>query len=342
VPADDPVIQKLAKEIRGGTREPIRTYDIALAILFLDKLGDPQDRPLIQNLGLRLVAGQMTTGGWGYDVPSLAADQERQLLTALEQLQPKSDKELAALLADPTLGNPPGNPAPGNVQFNPVGFNLDRIPAVNPRLLENAFKGSDSSDNSNTQFAILGLWAARRHGVPVDRALVLVAHRFYRSQQGDGGWGYPYGTGPGQFSSATMTCAGLLGLAVGHTLASPQDQKTPKENPRINKGLARLGQALKGGGGELNLTRNLYFLWSVERVGVLFNLNTISGVDWYEWSVDGLLPTQTPQGYWNLLGYVGSVDHIDTCFALLVLRRADLAKDLSRKLEMLIEIKDLK
>jgi hypothetical protein len=139
-----------------------------------------------------------------------------------------------------------------------------------------------------------------------------------------------------------MTCAGLLGLAVGHALASPRDQKTPRENAKITRGLTRLGQALKGASGEANLARNLYFLWSVERVGVLFNLSAISGVDWYEWCVDSLVSTQTPQGYWKLHGHVGSVEQIDTCFALLVLRRADLAKDLSRKLEMLIEVKDLK
>src|SRR5207302_4089676 len=50
--------------------------------------------------------------------------------------------------------------------------------------------GGGGGDNSNTQFAILGLWAARRHGVPVEKALARADSRFRTSQNGDGGWGY--------------------------------------------------------------------------------------------------------------------------------------------------------
>src|SRR5262249_10052952 len=36
--------------------------------------------------------------------------------------------------------------------------------------------------NSNTQFATLALWVARRHGVPIDRSLRLIVRRFRTSQ----------------------------------------------------------------------------------------------------------------------------------------------------------------
>ena len=39
-----------------------------------------------------------------------------------------------------------------------------------------------SDDNSNTQFAMLALWAARRHDVPVEVALGLVEQRFRATQ----------------------------------------------------------------------------------------------------------------------------------------------------------------
>src|SRR5262249_50100171 len=68
-------------------------------------------------------------------------------------------------------------------------------------------------DNSNTQFAIMALWAARRHHVPMEQSLALVEERFRVSQQPGGGWGYML-HGPGQ--KDTMTCVGLIGLAVGH------------------------------------------------------------------------------------------------------------------------------
>ena len=64
-------------------------------------------------------------------------------------------------------------------------------------------------DNSNTQFGVLGLWTARKHGVPTEAAFRLIENRFLATQNASGGW--PYGmAGAG---SPSMTCSGLLGLA---------------------------------------------------------------------------------------------------------------------------------
>src|SRR5262249_13194528 len=79
----------------------------------------------------------------------------------------------------------------------------------------------DGCDHSNTQFAVLGLWAARRHDVHVDCALALVEKRF-RSDQKAAGWGYLYGRGEGAGSrTGAMTCVGLLGLATGRGALIP-------------------------------------------------------------------------------------------------------------------------
>src|SRR5262249_20341875 len=85
------------------------------------------------------------------------------------------------------------------------------------------FGGMPQADNSNTQFAILALWAAKVRGVPVERALARVVQRFHQLQNTDGSWGY-YETGPRKAPTnmaghpASMTCPGLLGLAVGQGL----------------------------------------------------------------------------------------------------------------------------
>ena len=85
------------------------------------------------------------------------------------------------------------------------------------------------ADNSNTQFATLGLWVARKHGLPVDAALVRVNQRFRNSQNADGGWGYTSGEKFQGMSSSTMTCAGLLGLTVAHGVVAAQVlEKNPK------------------------------------------------------------------------------------------------------------------
>src|SRR5262249_47838361 len=58
VPGSAPEIQKAAKFIRAKVPQLTKTYELALAILFLDRLSTPQDRQAIQTLALRLVAGQ--------------------------------------------------------------------------------------------------------------------------------------------------------------------------------------------------------------------------------------------------------------------------------------------
>src|SRR5262249_39207659 len=91
------------------------------------------------------------------------------------------------------VGNPP--PAPIIV---PAGLPGYPVLAADPRLYANWTDPANkkdtpilgTSDNSNTQFAILALWVAQRHGVPMERTLKLMVQRFRQSQNADGSWGY--------------------------------------------------------------------------------------------------------------------------------------------------------
>jgi hypothetical protein len=75
---------------------------------------------------------------------------------------------------------------------------------------------------------------------------------------------------------------------------------------------------------------SLYFVWSVERIGVLYDLTHIgANQDWYKWGVGLLLPTQNADGKWETGSYHGSNAIHDTCFALLFLKRVNLAQDLT-------------
>src|SRR5207244_8369463 len=76
------------------------TYDLGMAVLFLEKLGNPRDKALIQSLALRLVAGQSPAGGWDYKCPILTGAEERQLLKFLQRNRPKADF-LIMLAAEP-------------------------------------------------------------------------------------------------------------------------------------------------------------------------------------------------------------------------------------------------
>ncbi len=81
------------------------------------------------------------------------------------------------------------------------------------------------------------------------------------------------------------------------------------------------------------LNTNLYFLWSLERVGVIYGLETIGKHDWYTWGSDALVDSQNDNGSWAGQHYPGGTEELSTCFALLFLSRANVARDLSMTLK---------
>jgi hypothetical protein len=357
VPPNDPVIVAIAKLVRETGLGESKTYNLALDILFLDKLNDPRDVPLIQVLGARLIVGQTAFGGWTYssgEAPPLP-----------EQVR------LAAAL-------------------KPIGTGLH--PEAQ-RILRNARRpgGNDymggNDDNSNTQFAIVGTWVAQRRGVPAAAAINAIDNRFLRTQSPtDHGWGYNATTGG--TSTPAMTCAGLLGLAVGKANdearksgkkllgegnpdkprkqkdedaffnppgkdEKPKEEEEPDEEMEdeeqqkkkpptvrdmaIERALLALGRTIgsqaQGGavpqGGHWGGTRDLYFVWSLERVAVAYGLQTIGDVDWYEWGVKQLLPNQLQDGSWQ-----GSHQAtVETSFAVLFLKKSNLVSDLTRQID---------
>ncbi len=340
VPPKDPQMQKAAAYIRqvavalptDNPRGTDMTYDLALAVLFLDRLGDATDKPLIQRLALRLVAGQTGTGGWSYVCPRLT-DQEQQLLTSAllkQEHDPNAPLDIKAV--DPGKLVVDGGPLPPKLKI--LGVWNDRINGPNARI---------PGDNSNTQFAILALLAAKKYDLPLHRSLALIVKRFREIQNPSGSWGYPGMRVESHVSpQPTMTCAGLLGLAVGLGLekeAKSGKGKKVAEDPGIQKGLQLLAGHNLGVGNptgrwtNVPLT-NMYFLWSVERVGVIYNLKKIGDRDWYLWGAEMLVANQAADGSWPNGGFHGSHPAINTSFGLLFLRRANLAKDLTAKLQL--------
>jgi hypothetical protein len=192
-------------------------------------------------------------------------------------------------------------------------------------------KGATWTDNSNTQFALLALWVAQRHGVHVRPALARVAHRFRTTQDGEGSWAYRTNS---KQSRPSNTCAGLMGLAVGHGITTPG---RGVRDEAAAAGLAYLGRTIDqaarrpGWRGRLSgveCMSDLYFFWSLERVAMVYGLRVLGRTEWYPWAAERLVAAQSPDGSWRN-AYPGLVD---TCFALLVLRRTNLATDLTATL----------
>ncbi len=210
-----------------------------------------------------------------------------------------------------------------------------------------------SGDNSNTQFAILALWVAQRHQVPIDKPIDLVENHFrttqLHAQPGailpdrdgnnvnlDGSWYYNAGGNSSPWPS--MTCSGLLGLAIAHGVAKEPRAQNPKplDDPAIKAGLAMLAREIDRSGERR--TPDHYFLWSVQRVGVLYDLDLIDGKDWYAWGCKALLPRQDNDGAWHDFAFYDHNPVVNTCFALLFLERANLARDLTDKLQFLARL----
>jgi hypothetical protein len=356
VPAADPVVQSLAARVRPAALGDTSTYAVALAVLFLDRLGDPADRPVVQMLGVKLYAGLSLAGGWGY---------------SCSQAGPVDGTRLLAMLSESTLTNKPKEkPEPPKQGFvrptqpkpaEPPSSGVH--PAVEPywkrvqSQAKSGGRGTESGDNSNTQFGLIGLWVAARNGLPADDAFELIERRFLGTQAADAGWGYTPSDGK---STPSMTCAGLLGLAVGagrHT-RTPPDRRGPLPGPKDgfvrptkplepdelpqnarNKraaaaALAAIGQVVRftlgGGAGKLGgfvgLGNEYYLLWSVERVCMAYGLDTLGDADWYAWGRDFLLPAQQADGSWPQVGLCSQ--DVDTCFAVLFLMKSNVTRDM--------------
>jgi hypothetical protein len=143
-----------------------------------------------------------------------------------------------------------------------------------------------------------------------------------------------------------MTCAGLLALAVGHG-ATLERQATFKSGgtgdakdakpaaPSMNLDQLQEDGAVKRAKTNIeNAVRNghiehfLYFLWSLERVCMVYGWDEKEKWwDWYGWGSEILLKAQRQDGSWSY-EYGRAVD---TSFALLFLRRANLLGDLTKK-----------
>lgn len=382
VPATDPAVQRAAMYVRANVGNLNMTYELSLAILFLDRLGDKKDRTVIQGLAMRLLAGQNDCGGWSYNCPILTPQEMQQLFNFLQSnkkpnlLNPLQGKTQGAAHAEPAVDAPefdsplkqypvlaqvPGPQPkmqpkmPGKMPMirpDMLQGNLQNLPVVRNQAFQkgkmNLRRGG--GDNSNTQFALIALWTARRHDVPSETALLAAFQRFTTSQNGDGGWGYT----PGNGSTNTMTSVGLLGLAMGHGAApdiirfNPKDPKDvvvkpALEDPKIQTGLQALarniGEPRTDGNANFPM-QNLYFLWSVERVAMLYDLKTIGGKDWYAWGAQILVHNQLADGSWPTGFYHGSNPALNTCFALLFLKRSNLVQDLTNNLRLYTGIRE--
>jgi len=180
-----------------------------------------------------------------------------------------------------------------------------------------------TGDNSNSQYGVLGVWAAAQADEEVPRQYwYVVLKHWVECVCSDGGWGYR----PGMDSTATMTTAGLATLFVCYDNLLADGFVKCDQGPKVQAVLRPLTRALDWmdryfagtlKGQKLGYGDIFYLLYGVERVGLASGYKYFGKADWYRLGATRLLQQQNKDGSWR--GGRGEI--VSTSYALLFLVR---------------------
>jgi hypothetical protein len=335
VPDNDPAIQKLLPGILAAPLE--RTYKVVLQAMALEELDRVKYQDRIWQCAQFLVDNQAPSGQWGYGQPT----------EAVKNVPTGGGKADVASGARPVTPDVLAAMASG-----------ERIkPRVIRKMSVQKTKDGVAGDNSNSQYAALGLRACHDAGIKIPAPVVELAKKFWYDTQhpategggapgkkvnpgvasGPGGgtdlppaaprgwcYGDTYGVCKGGPAYAAMT-TGATGTIVIYDYISGKDWK---KNEHVRSGLAWLAK-------NWSVTENIgpsevedgaansylyYYLYALERLGMLYDTGKIGGHLWYPEGAKVLLDAQQKDGSWN--GSRPNQPVWDTCFAILFLKRA--------------------
>ncbi len=277
--------------------DPRWTYRTALRAMTLEEVDRVKYQPEIHKCAQFLVDNQRANGQWSYGDP-----------TTFPQEVPKPPPEVA------TGGG-------GVKVYDETDAAGRRVkPQVRLRVPVKKNKNLDGGgDNSNSQYAALGLRACHDAGIILPKDVVERAQQWWRSQQHDaepgagayGGAGWGYG-GKARDPYGSMTAGAVGSLSICDYILG--------ENWKLDKALQK-GVAWLGANFEVDKNPkkgaawHYYYLYGVERAGMLFETENLGKREWYPEGAEFLLGAQKADGSWG-----GGI--IDTCFAILFLRRA--------------------
>ena len=184
--------------------------------------------------------------------------------------------------------------------------------------------GKASGDNSNTQYAALGLRASYDSGVLLPKEVVQRAIDWWIKSQHEGvkesgyggvrGWNYRDEAVDKRKAYGSMTAGATGSLAIYYFIQG----KDYRNNSSIKAGLNWLAS-------NFSVTQNpgrnaswyLYYLYGLERAGVLCDAKLMGKRDWYVEGAKQLLKIQKDNGSWTDRNATWG-----TCFAILFLKKA--------------------
>lgn len=318
----DPKFQELLARVLAAPVQ--RTYTAALRAMVLEDLDRVKHQERIWSCAQFLVDNQCRNGQWSYGEGTAPAG--------------KAPEGRPARAPEATR--------PGVRDFGAAKPKVLRMIPVTPRG-----QGPEIGDNSSAQYAALGLRACHDAGIELPREVLERAAKWWRDSQylpqtgknpyDAGGWCYK--DGKGNFSPAngggpccktpyaSMT-AGAAGSLVIYDALTGLDWK---RDANVRAGIQWLSTHFSvtenpGWGAELprdadgkvnNRGATYYYLYALERLGILYGTEKIGRHEWYPKGANAILDRQRPDGSWMDV-VEGNSPVYDTCFAILFLKRA--------------------
>jgi hypothetical protein len=324
----DPAFQDLLKRCLDAKLE--RTYKVALLAMCLEELDRAKYQKKIAACGQFLLDNECANGQWSYGEPTVYAED---VPTGVERKEVASAGGSAAKSGLKTFD------APGARVKPPV---KKKVP------LKQNKTGPATGDNSNSQYAALGVRACHDAGIVFPKDAMEKARSWWETSQcgvmagakpaeapavatgagpamvlGDPrGWCYKEKDAHPAYSSMTT---GAIGAEVIFDYILGKDWRKDKV---VQDGMAWLAA-------NFSVTENVgpaqtakgakngwlyYYLYAIERAGMLYDTATIGSHDWYVEGAKVLLDAQKADGSWD--GSHTKQPAWDTCFAILFLKRA--------------------
>jgi hypothetical protein len=332
IPENDEKVQEYLKRLLDEPLE--RTYKVVLQAMILEELDRVKYQNRIAQCAQFLLDNQCVNGQWSYGEPS-------------------------AYVKDVPPSTGVATPAPvreGAREFGAPG--KKEKPKVKSKITVKKMKdGPATGDNSNSQYAALGLRACHDAGVILPKDPVQIARKWWIESQHDKdedkgvatggespgvprGWCYSKQSvcSKNHRAYASMTAGAVGALAICDYILD-QDRK---KDAAIKSGLAWLNAhwSVTANEGPVEFdtstkTEYYYFLYALERAGMLLDVPKVGSHDWYGEGAPAILDAQKADGSW--FGGAGRCNPTwDTCFAILFLKKATqrlevVSEDRSRK-----------
>jgi len=318
VPTRDPAFQTLLQRILSGKLE--KTYKVALQAMLLEEIDRVAYQPRIWQCAQFLIDNQCANGQWSYGEPSLA----------VQNVPTPPKPEVAS------------GPVSGVRDFRPAATGRKEKPKVTRKIaVVKTRSGPAAGDNSNSQYAALGLRACSDAGIKFPKETFALARKWWLECQHTGenkekrvatggfpaadprGWCYDVKDGHPAYGSMS---AGAVGSVAIYDYLLDMDWK---KDPSVAAGMSWLAA-------HYSVTENVgppqerpagtneffyYYLYALERAGMLVGAETIGGHRWYVEGAKVLVEAQKPDGSWEHAGDWNKPVW-NACFAVLFLKRA--------------------